>query len=375
LWAGFTYQIDWENNAQLPDLGTLDNNNNDGRLFREQANVGATYLPRSDGILVSIAATRPRRTSAGLYTTAPNTASLLQSRTLTNAAWTAAGMTVTKNATGADGVANSAFTLTATAPNATLTQSITNASANRHWQLDVMAGSTNAFDMSLDGTTWTGKTAPANFDTFNPVWIQQTVTNAVHGIRLANIGDSIIVDFPLATGVTAGFENCKRMERVVTTTAGINPGHCRQAALSTDAGPGVGLLRGRWSGYFEFSVERASGGFIFTGASNTFLNMSGGNVQFIVGTGTATVPLSAINYGLRARNRVSVSSRADATLDLAVNGVLCASTPSGNPDGALDHWDLMTNGAGNNGMAGYCYRLGLMTAPLSRAQLQLLSLG
>jgi hypothetical protein len=103
--------------------------------------------------------------------------------------------------------------------------------------------------------------------------------------------------------------------------------------------------------------------------------MSGGNVQFIVGTGTATVPLSAINYGLRARNRVAVSSRADGTLDLAVNGTLCASTPSGNPDGALDHWDLMTNGAGNNGMAGYCYRLGLTAAPLSRAQLQLLSLG
>lgn len=372
--ALFTYQIDWEANTQLPNLGTLMNNNNDGRLFREQSNVAATFCPDAAGVLQSIAATRPRFTTAGLYTYPNTTCSILQSRTLNNAVWVNDGITLTR-ANGPDGVTNSAWVLTATKAGASLKQSITNASAGRHAQADVKKGSTANYDFTVDGITWVPKIAPVNWDTFNPAFIYQAgVTNAVLGWRLANIGDSIIVDFPYAFGATANFEGIPCMSRPVTTTGGVNPGQCRQAALQTDLTPLVGLIRTRWSGYAEGSWVRPTGGFLFTGASNTFISVDPTNaVKFLVGSATAIAPVGAHQTGLRVRNKVAWTSRADGTIDIAVNGQLGTTGTGAVPDAAFDHGDLWTNGAGNNSNAGYNYKFMAMAAPLTRSQLAILT--
>lgn len=120
---------------------------------------------------------------------------VLWNRDLTNAAWVKTGCTVVRNGTGIDGVASSCSTVTATAPNATILQSITLASSQRAQTAYVQRGvGTGTVQMTMDGgATWT--TLP--LATF---WIRftipsQTIANPQIGFKIFTSGDSIAVDF------------------------------------------------------------------------------------------------------------------------------------------------------------------------------------
>lgn len=127
----------------------------------------------------------------GLRLEGARTNSCLWSDDLTNAAWVATNVTTAKTATGADGAANSATTLTATAGNGTVLQTFTSASATRQYGAFVKrrTGSGN-IQMTVDnGTTWTTVTVTSDW---TMVSINQTaVTNPVIGWRIVTSGDAI----------------------------------------------------------------------------------------------------------------------------------------------------------------------------------------
>ena len=120
----------------------------------------------------------------------------LYSRTWTNAAWVASNVTAAQTQTGVDGVANSAASLTASAGNGTLLQSITLASqANVFQPFIKRITGTGEVDITLDGgTTWTNITSQINSSTFTQVQATETAANPQIGFRIVTSGDAIAVD-------------------------------------------------------------------------------------------------------------------------------------------------------------------------------------
>lgn len=120
---------------------------------------------------------------------------VLQNRDLTNAAWTKSNTTAAKDQTGADGTANGASKLTATADNGTALQAITLASSARFQTAYVKRiTGTGTIQMTTDnGSTWTTITTTAS-------WTRQsiptqTLANPTVGFKIATSGDAIAVDF------------------------------------------------------------------------------------------------------------------------------------------------------------------------------------
>jgi hypothetical protein len=153
----------------------------------------------------------------------------LWSRDLTQASWVSTNMTAALTATGADGVANSATTLTATAGNATELQAITSASASRVFSAVVRRRTgTGTVQITQDnGSTWTTITLTSSYQRFTTP--NQTLTNPTVGFRIVTSGDAIDVDFcqaetgsvatsPIVT--TAG--TASRVADVVSLTGAIS---------------------------------------------------------------------------------------------------------------------------------------------------------
>jgi hypothetical protein len=130
---------------------------------------------------------------------------LLHNRDLTNAAWvtTAGTGTETKDATGADGVANAATRLTATSADYTIIQSITSASASRAATAYVrrITGTGTIEFTANAGATWTPLAITTSYSRVAaPV---ATITNPEIGFRINTSGDEIAVDF--VQGETGAF--------------------------------------------------------------------------------------------------------------------------------------------------------------------------
>lgn len=131
----------------------------------------------------------------GLLIEEARTNVVLWNRDLTNAAWTASNVTVAKTATGIDGSANSASTLTATVGNGTVLQAITLASSARFQSAWVKRRTgTGTINMTMDnGSTWTAITVTASWSRLTiPT---QTLANPTVGFRIVTSGDAIDVDY------------------------------------------------------------------------------------------------------------------------------------------------------------------------------------
>jgi hypothetical protein len=122
---------------------------------------------------------------------------LLHSRDLSNAAWsTKTNVTAAKTATGLDGIANTATTLTATAADAIILQPITLASAARCASAYVKRRTgTGTVSFTQDGgSTWTDITAQINGSTWSRVQITSTLVDPSTGFKISTSGDAIDVD-------------------------------------------------------------------------------------------------------------------------------------------------------------------------------------
>ncbi len=124
--------------------------------------------------------------------------SLAYGRDLTQAArWSASNMAVARNQTGADGQANAATRLSASAPAATISQALTLASAQYTLSMRMrrLTGTGPVF-LSLDnGASWTDVAAQLSATAWARPWISQTLANPVAAIRLGASGDQVCVDY------------------------------------------------------------------------------------------------------------------------------------------------------------------------------------
>lgn len=184
-----------------------------------------TYVG-SDGLIKTAAANEARfdhdpatGESLGLLVEEQRTNLLLHNRTLTNAAWVAINITAAKDQTGVDGVNNSASSITASAGNATILQTITSASAARATCAYVKRiTGTGTVQMTQDnGTTWTAVTVTSSW---SRVTIPSaTVTNPVVGFRVVTSGDAIAVDYVQLESAAASTSAIETTSAAVTRAA------------------------------------------------------------------------------------------------------------------------------------------------------------
>lgn len=150
----------------------------------------------------------------GLLIEDQRTNNALWGRDFTNAAWVKANISAAKDATGLDGTANSASTLTAAAANGTALQTITIASAAYTFSVYVKrkTGSGNIDITDNNGTNWTTLTGLSS-----TAWTRHDITrtqaNPVIDFRIVTSGDEIEVDY---AGLEAG---SFRTSPIATTTA------------------------------------------------------------------------------------------------------------------------------------------------------------
>jgi uncharacterized protein (TIGR02145 family) len=132
----------------------------------------------------------PDATLHGYVAEGARTNLLLQSETL-GTTWTPTTLTVTSNSAVAPSGATTAETLTATADNATLLQSITSASATRAFSIWLKRKTgTGNIDLTVDnGATWTTKTITSSWARYDIK--QAAVTNPIIGLRIVASGDEV----------------------------------------------------------------------------------------------------------------------------------------------------------------------------------------
>jgi hypothetical protein len=152
------------------------------------------YAQRENGIWQLFGSGVLRRTDKGLLVEGARTNRALHSRDLTQAAWTKTSVTVARNQVGIDGAANSACSLTATAPNGTVLQAVTSASTARYFSVWIkrITGA-GVVEVTLDnGSTWTAVTITS---AYTRVGATQTLANPTFGVRLVTDTDAVAVDF------------------------------------------------------------------------------------------------------------------------------------------------------------------------------------
>lgn len=121
---------------------------------------GLAFCPKSDGTVVSVGANLPRIGRFGILSENAVTQRLTAPRDLTNAAWVKTTMTAALTATGADGAANSASTITATAGAATVLQTFTGGSVQRTFSASIKRRTgTGTVSVTVDNATYCDVTA------------------------------------------------------------------------------------------------------------------------------------------------------------------------------------------------------------------------
>jgi len=220
----------------------------------------------------------------GFRREAAATNNLLHSRDLSNAAWsTKTNVTAAKTATGLDGIANTATTLTAIAADAIILQSITLASADRCASAYVKRRTgTGTISFTQDGgSTWIDITSLINNSTWSRVQITATLANPSVGFKISTSGDAIDVD------VVQTEAGAVATSPIVTTTATVTRNAeslSYQAAGNIDAA--LGTLFCEYSVYEEtMAAPRAVIGLSTTAAT--------ANALLLHATGVATSSLSS----------------------------------------------------------------------------------
>lgn len=256
----------------------------------------------------------------GFRREAAATNNLLHSRDLSNAAWsTKTNITAAKTATGLDGIANTATTLTATAADATILQPITLASAARCASAYIKRRTgTGTVSFTQDGgSTWTDITAQINGSTWSRVQITSTMANPSVGFKISTSGDAIGVDCVQNEAGTVA------TSPIVTTTA----------AVTRNADSLTYQTAGNWSdtagtAYIEVEPYQWSTGGLVGSATNGLLeSASNSGATAYDGTNTANGPT-----GTPSGRKKLALRWTGATMDVSVGGVIGT---AGTYDGAM----------------------------------------
>ena len=240
----------------------------------------ATFVG-SNGLIQSAAINAPRfdynpstLAARGLLIEEQRTNLALWSSDLTNVLWVKTAMTTALTATGPDGVANSATTLTATLGNATALQTIVSASAARvtsAW-IKRRTGS-GVIQMTQDnGVTWTAVTVTAG-------WTQvqipsATAANPIIGFRIVTNADA--VDVALVNHEQGTFAT----SAIPTTTATVT----RSADVASMTGTNFSSWYNASAGTFVAVGD-------FSGSVGALMDVDNSTTELLsleIGTGTGT---------------------------------------------------------------------------------------
>jgi hypothetical protein len=237
-----------------------------------------------------------------------------------NAAWsTKTNITAAKTATGLDGIANTATTLTATAADATILQPITLASAARCASAYVKRRTgTGTISFTQDGGgSWTDITSQINGSTWSRVQITSTLANPSVGFKIGTSGDAIDVDcVQNEAGAVA-------TSPIVTTTT----------TVTRDADSDTYQTASNWSDtagtvYIEAQpLAWVAGGAIGSATNGLLLSSANSGATASDGTNTANGPI-----GTPSGRKKMALRWTGATMDVSVGGVIGT---AGTYDGAM----------------------------------------
>lgn len=303
---------------------------------------------------------------------------ILHSRDLANAAWTNTNITATRNQTGANGVANSATLLSATAGNGTCTQGITRAAEDYVGSAIIRrVTGTGVIEMTIDnGTTWTDVTSQIGSSYAKVVVPFQNLANPTIGFRIATSGDEISVDLvqlennriatsPAAT-TTASVQAGPATSYVNTVGGVTNSG--LQMLLDINAGTPA-TVRVEFSANFDPTYtsllygDNSTSLFITTSVDGADCKVES-NANTV---STANAPLRGLNNINRLMTRITGES---SGLSICLNGgAIATSTGSFSNDTDINHGVIGTNGSGIRPLNGVIRRLTLWNRGLSDAEM------
>lgn len=307
-------------------------------------------------------------TALGVLIEEARTNICLQSNDLTNASWTKSNLTTAKTATGPDGVANSATTITASAGNATALQAITSGSAARITSvfLKRRTGTGNVDVTQDNGTTWATQAIASSWSRYEIASV--TSANPTVGIRLVTNGDAVDVAYfqhEVGSFVTSP---------IVTVGATVTRS-ADNISLATSAFPSIGSAGTIYCAGRTLSNNSATSYAIqmFTDGSNfsAIRNDSGAGAQGIVFTGGALVAAPAVfNWATGVQAKVAMRLNTN-------NTNICSASTLGTNDTtcAMPAYSALYIGS-NGGVGqfnGYLSQIMVLPRALSDAELQTLT--
>jgi hypothetical protein len=285
---------------------------------------------------------------------------LLYSRDLSNAAWsTKTNITAAKTATGLDGIANTATTLTATAADAIILQPISLTSAARCASAYVKRKTgAGTISFTQDGTNWTDITALINSSTWSRVQITATLANPSVGFKIGTSGDAIDVD------VVQNEAGAVATSLILTTTAAVTRNaesltYQTASNIDTAVGTMVGKVRSENINSQRNIIAIGTTGYSYinTGRPSTaWRGYDGTNIVEKTG-------LDDITTGIRTR----VVSWGGAGLKVTGNGLTPA---SGAFDGAFGNGTSIEVG---KDLGGYVGDIAIYNYQMTDAELQALT--
>jgi hypothetical protein len=203
----------------------------------------------------------------------PTTAAI---RDMRDASWVAVGITPTLTATGIDGVPNSCTTLTATAPNGTILQTLVAAATSRTNSAFVRRRTGSGVILLKQGTATQDITASLSSIIFTRPQLNDNELNVAYGFQMATSGDQIDVDFnqfePLAAAQFA-------------TSPMASTGAARAADVLTF--PSVGNIDfTQGTAYAELSTNYSAAG---SSVCEAIAATSSGRIMYLNATDVSTV--------------------------------------------------------------------------------------
>jgi hypothetical protein len=286
-----------------------------------------TYIG-SDGLLKTAAINEARfdydpttLQPRGLLIELGATNNLLHSSDLTQAAWVPTNATVAMTATGPDGAANSATTVTATAGNATVLQTLIlfNTTRISSCYIKRRTGTGTVEITQTGGTTWTAVTVTAGWTRVSlPAAV---VLNPVVGLRIATSGDAVDV----------AFFQCE--QSFVGAPTSVIPTSASQVSRGSDIALVTGTNFSSWYNAAEGSMLAVFSSFLPSGDGTIYTVSNGTSAQRWDATMASTAFFHRLNVtSLQAT--ITVSGYAPNTIfksafgiklnsvQAAVNGVL-----------------------------------------------------
>jgi len=222
-------------------------------------------------------------------------------RDMTDASWVKVTTTVAKTCTGIDGSANSATLLTATAPAATVLQTLVAAASARTYSVFLRCILCTGAVSLMQGATASDISAQLNSSTYTRVQLNASVLNSAFGLRFANSSDSVCADF-------------NQFEALVATQFASSPmvsaGAVRAAdvlsyATAGNADATQGTCYAEVTANWTTSVNSIAVGFGAGGLMGTIKASTGVlSTQININDGTSNVtkaPLSDMFTGIRKR--------------------------------------------------------------------------